>query len=246
MDKGFSSDCVDLGEACKVLAKNPSVVTLLKKEVGDKSFPKALEMMKTGKLESDLGATVHDFFLDTINNEAIPIWSGFIHQEYERWPVRVNEYHGVFWVWSVESDPVGYFLDANTAISFARSNWENVYEDGEDPAEDEEEIRCPFCDTTDNCDHLLLLVDETFRQAEGGLLYEAFNKRWAKIVREADDPDFDEREPFDELLEEVNSLSDSELSASTDSAPGMSSNYSYFFCSSKIKTLAALKKFTAE
>jgi hypothetical protein len=243
MDKGFSSDCVDLGEACKVLAKNHSVVTLLKKEVGDKDFPQALEMMKSGKLDGDLGASVHDFFLDSINNEAVPIWSGFIFQDNDRWPIRVNEYHGIFWVWALESESVGYFLDANRAISFARSNWENVYEDGEDP-EENAEIRCPFCDTTDNCDHLLLLVDETFRQAEGGMLYEAFNAKWAKIVTEADDPDFDEREPFDDLLDEVDSLADSQLTASPDSVPGMSSNYSYFYCSSKAKTMAALKKFT--
>lgn len=250
MDKDSSSDTVDLADACKVLAKSRSVQALLKEEVGSDSYPEAHKLMKAGKLDGDLGATVHDLLLDTIEDQATTVWSGFIHNDSDNWPVRVNEYHGVFWVDALESEPVGYFLDKACAISFARSNWDNVYEDGEDPEDDEsegdDEIRCPFCDTMDNCDHLLLMVDQTFRQALGGVLYKAFNAKWSKIVEDADDPDFFEREPFEELLEEVDALADSELAASPDSAPGMSSTYSYYYCSSKNKTQAALKKFTSD
>jgi hypothetical protein len=244
MDKGFSSNCVDLEEACKVLVKSRMVQAFLKKIVDGKDYPKALEMMKAGKLEGDLGATIHNLFLDTIVDDAIPIWSGFIHQDHDNYPVRVNEYHGVYWVWAVESDPIGYFLDANSATLFVKSNWDNVHEDGKDPDEDYGEIRCPFCNTTDTCDHLVLVIDQTFRQAEGGVLSEAFNTRWSKIVEKADDSDFAEHEPFDDLLQEVDSLSDAELTASHDSTPGMSSTYSYFYCSSKKKTMTALKKFS--
>jgi hypothetical protein len=120
----------------------------------------------------------------------------------------------------------------------------NVHKDAEDPAEDDGEIRCPFCDTTDTCEHLLLVIDKTFRQAEGGVLYEAFNSRWSKIVEEADNPDFNEHEPFEDLLQVVDSISDAELTSSPDSAPGMSSTYSHFYCSSKKKTMAGLKKFS--
>jgi hypothetical protein len=87
------------------------------------------------------------------------------------------------------------------------------------------------------------MVDLTFRHAEGGLLYDAFNARWSKIVQTADDPDFDERGYFDEMLQEVYSLADSELSSSHDGIPGMSATYYYYFCSSKKKSLAALKTF---
>jgi hypothetical protein len=31
------------------------------------------------------------------------------------------------------------------------------------------------------------MVDLTFRHAEGGLLYDAFNARWSKIIETADD-----------------------------------------------------------
>ena len=135
MDKGFSSDTVGLADACKVLAQSKSVHTLLKEQVGSGGYAEALRLMKAGNLDGDLGATVHDLFLDAIENDATTVWSGFIHNDSDNWPVRVNEYHGVFWVWAVESDPVGYFLDQASAISFARTNWDNVYEDGEDPEE---------------------------------------------------------------------------------------------------------------
>lgn len=248
MDKSFSSDTVDLAEACKVLAQSKSVQTLLKEQVGRDSYADALELMKAARLDGDLGATVHDFFLDAIINDATTVWSGFIHDANDDWPVMVKEYHGVFWVSALEYDPVGYFLDSDSAISYIRTNWDSGYEDGkvpEDEPEDGGEMRCPFCNTADNCDHLLLTVDQTFRQAEGGILYEAFNARWAQILEDANDPDFDEREPFDELLQEVDSLADAEREASHDCVPGMSSTYSFYFCSSKEKLLAALKKFTS-
>lgn len=133
MDKGFSSETVGLAEACKVLAKSDYVQALLKEQVGSNGYVEALRLMKAGNLDGDLGATVHDFFLDAIQNDATTIWSGFIHDENDDWPVNVNEYHGVFWVSALEYDPVGYFLNSKSAIVYARSAWENVYEDGEDP-----------------------------------------------------------------------------------------------------------------
>ena len=40
----------------------------------------------------------------------------------------------------------------------------NDNEDDQESDEDENgEIHCPFCKTTDSCDHLLLMVDLTFR-----------------------------------------------------------------------------------
>jgi predicted ATPase len=133
MDRGFSAETVDLAEACKTLARSQTVQALLKKEVGSENYPAALELMKAGTLDGDLGATVHDLFIDTIVNEATTVWSGFIRDENDDWPVRVNEYQGVFWVFALEIDPVGYFLNAESAISFARMNWDDVYESGEEP-----------------------------------------------------------------------------------------------------------------
>jgi hypothetical protein len=241
-----SPDCVDLAAACKVLVKSSAVQALVKKKVGAKNLTAALELMQAGKLDGPLGDKLHDFLADTIENKSADVWSGLIPQEGDEYPVQVKEYQGIYWVWAMEYDPIGYFLDQASAEAFVRSNWDDVYEEGEelDEDEDNEEVLCPYCHTSENCDHLLLMVDRTFRHAEGGLLYKAFNSRWADIMEKADDPDFEEREPFDELLDEVDSLSDAELTSSPDSAPGMSATFSFYFCSSKKKAMAAAKKFS--
>lgn len=246
MDKGFSQHCVSLEDACAALSQRRRVQAVLKEAVGSANFSAALKMMKSGPFTGDLGAKIHDLFLERIESDAVSVWSGFIYQDGDRYPVRVNEYNGVFWVWAVEDDPIGYFLDRDQAITFARTNWDDVYEDGEDPESEENgEAHCPYCDATEDCDHLLLVVDRTFREAQGGLFMEAFNSRWSELVNEADDPDFDESECFDELLEEVDSLSDMEIRSSPNSAPGLTSSYSLYFCSSKRKATAALKNFKA-
>ena len=119
-----SSDCVDLDAASKVLAKSRAVQSLVKKSVGATRFPEALTLMKAGTLEGDLGADIHDLLVDAISNDAKVVWSGLIRQPHDDYPIQVNEFHGVFWVWAMEYDPVGYFLDMRDAVSYARSNWE--------------------------------------------------------------------------------------------------------------------------
>jgi hypothetical protein len=258
--KQDGTDCVDLDSACKVLVDVPSVQALLKTEVGPRTCKKAMALMRDGKLEGQLGAEIHDLLADTIHNEAEVVWSGIIRQPHDEYAIQVKAYKGVFWVWAMEYDPVGYFLDEDRAISYARATWD--VSEGDDASDDEDsqedgEVRCPYCDSTDNCDHLLLFVDKTFRHAEGGLLYEAFNSRWSDVMAEQeentadndeddenDEEGPDERELFEELLDQVSSLADAELSSSPDSAPGMSSNYGYYFCSSKKKAEAALIKYS--
>ena len=248
--KQGSSDCVQLAAACVVLSQSREVQALVKKAVGAKDFPTALALMKAGKLEGNIGDSVHDLLTDKIQNESIQVWSGFIHHPHDDYALRVNEYQGVYWVHALEFDPVGYFLDEDSAVSFARSNWENVYEDGEEPDDDDEstdddgEARCPFCQATENCDHFLLIVDLTFRTAEGGPIYDTFNSKWSdRSADQSEDEEFNERDAFEELLEEVECLADEQIGSSQSSAPGMSSAYVSFFCSSKKRTQSAIKKF---
>ncbi len=243
MDQQLS--CVDLAAASKVLAASPRVQALVKHTVGADHFPEALTLMTSGRLDGDLGGAVHDLLVDEIGNHSDITWSGVIRTPHDDFPVHVNVYEGVYWAWGMEYDPIGYFLSRDDAIDYARSAWGEVIPDDEE--DDEKEIgdlRCPYCDTTDHCDHLLLMVDTTFRQAEGGLLYDAFNARWAATVGDADDPDFDEREPFDKLLDEVSALADHESRSFSDSALGMSANYILFYCRSKPRTAAAAKAFS--
>lgn len=99
---------------------------------------------------------------------------------------------------------------------------------------------CPFCGSDDECAHLLLVVDRTFRTAEGGILMDAFNARWSACFEVED---LNEREAFDELLEEVDSLSDAMTDHDHEGGPDMSSAYSTFFVKSKLRAKKALASF---
>jgi hypothetical protein len=115
--------------------------------------------------------------------------------------------------------------------------------------DDEGYFACPFCGTLEDCDHMLLIVDKTYRTAEGGKLYDAFNKRWMDLLAEAnadEDPDFDEGDLFEELLDEVRAVCDREIDGTVDGAPGMSSSYAYFFCRSAKEMAKAAKEFTGK
>ena len=52
--------------------------------------------------------------------------------------------------------------------------------------------RCPYCESKNECEHLLLRVDRTFLEAEEGALLEAFNERWTEVYNP-------EIEGFDEI-----------------------------------------------
>lgn len=93
---------------------------------------------------------------------------------------------------------------------------------------------CPFCGSRGIAGTWLLVVDKTFRTAEGGLLMSAFNERWSAL-QEAGGENFDEREPFDSLLEEIDSLADAALDSDHEGGPGMSSSYVTYFASSEAK-----------
>jgi hypothetical protein len=110
--------------------------------------------------------------------------------------------------------------------------------------EDDGGNRCPYCDSTDDCEHLLLYVDTTFRTAEGGLLMYAFDERWAKIADEGnEDPDFNERAAFRDLLEEVDSLASFSAEQDFEGGPGRSSAYELFYAKTGELAKAALQRF---
>ena len=159
--------CVGLDEACKVLVKSRSVQAIVKKAVGVKGYTTATHLMKSGNLEGDLGARLNDLLSNTLINDRKEVWTGYLHNGF---PIYVYKYDGVFWVWAIEYNPVGYFLDEESALSFAQSNWGDVHEKSEGPkkdadsddtdndadndADDDEdsddtgddgEIHCPYC-----------------------------------------------------------------------------------------------------
>lgn len=94
--------------------------------------------------------------------------------------------------------------------------------------ENSDAIECPFCLSQQPCNHLLLVVDQTFRAAEDGLLMDAFNACWNKQCEDGGD-DFDERDGFENLLADVHSLADEFVEYDHDSGPGLSSSYLFFY-----------------
>ena len=103
---------------------------------------------------------------------------------------------------------------------------------------------CPYCEIAGDCPHLLLLVDKTFRTAIGGPLMRAFNDRWSTLCDDGGD-DFDEREPFDDLLEEVNGLANYSNEYEIDGGPGSFSEYVIYFAKSEDLVSAAQQRFIA-
>jgi len=103
---------------------------------------------------------------------------------------------------------------------------------------------CPYCSCSNDCDHLLLLVDKTFRDAEGGALMRLFNDRWSDLCQMGGD-DFDEREHFEDLLEEIDSCADYSADFDYEGGPGRSSAYSIYYVKSAEKSKDILARLTA-
>jgi hypothetical protein len=102
--------------------------------------------------------------------------------------------------------------------------------------------RCSYCGSDGHCPHLLLLVDQTFRTAEGGALMQAFNRRWGRMCEEGGD-DFDERDHFDELLAEVDDLADDSTEYDHEGGPGGSSSYAIYYAKSAEHRARAVARF---
>ena len=80
---------------------------------------------------------------------------------------------------------------------------------------------CPYCDSYDVCDHLLLSVNSTFRESRGGPLSNAFDDSWALIFdKHSEAPGYDEYSYFQTLLDKVDTLADSSRDFELDLGPG--------------------------
>lgn len=102
---------------------------------------------------------------------------------------------------------------------------------------------CPYCNSEDSCEHLLLQVDLTFRDAVGGELYKVFREKWFSILDANEDiNNFDEREAFERLLEDVACLADAERCWEFEGGPGQSCNYQAFFCNGEKSRAIAINQ----
>jgi hypothetical protein len=125
MDKQLCKTCVDLEGALTKLAESEALEYILAKEFGRPVAQAMRTMMRTGKLSGEVGDDLHDFFIDAIVNDSSTAWSGLINSSGEDWLIKVQEYFGVFYVWAMEYDNVGYFLSREDALSYVFSEgWE--------------------------------------------------------------------------------------------------------------------------
>jgi hypothetical protein len=237
-------NCFDLEQVSASLALHPAVQVLIKQSISDDQYDAAIQLMRDGRFEEGLGWSIHDLLTDAIRNDAEIVWSGLIHGSEDDYPVNVNEYNGIFWVWAMEYDPIGYFTDKEAAIAYAMSTWEEVHEVGKESEEDYGYVKCPYCGSPDSCEHLLLTVDVTFRRADGGLLMKIFNSRWEQLFEtHSEGMEKDERPFFAELIEEVDSLADAQLEYAQEGGPGQSSDYEFYYCSTGERATEALARF---
>ena len=107
-----------------------------------------------------------------------------------------------------------------------------MFTDDED--NEREESRCPYCGRADTCPHVLLLIDRTFQEAEGGILKDAFRARW----------DGEESDLVD-LLGEVDALADGFDRYNFEGVPGQSSTYEVYYVATVAKGKKALASFSA-
>lgn len=129
MDNQFCKTCVDLEGALTRLAENESFESVLVKEFG-RPVAKAMHaIMKAGKFTGEAADSLHDFLIDAIVNDSTTAWSGLINSCDDDWPIRVQEYFGIFYVWAMEYDNVGYFLNKDDALFYVFSEGWDVRED---------------------------------------------------------------------------------------------------------------------
>jgi hypothetical protein len=116
----------------------------------------------------------------------------------------------------------------------------------DDDDEEPTESVCPYCAETDPCEHVLLVLDVTFRCAEGGELDDSFSSAWAAIYDLYPDGDVEEDEEMDALLDIVIGLSDFESEHYFDGGPGTSSKYQVFYCSSRERVQSGVANFAVQ
>ncbi len=120
-----------LAEALPQLAERPELQGLLEKAFGAERAGRMLLMMRGGRFVGGDGDELHDFLADAILNDSVPVWTAEnaslgIDGEDLCWPIEVQEFHGVFRVWSPEHDTTGPFLSLDEAVSFVLTNWPEV------------------------------------------------------------------------------------------------------------------------
>jgi hypothetical protein len=105
--------------------------------------------------------------------------------------------------------------------------------------------QCPYCGNINECQHLLLSVDITFRNLEGGALFDCVENLLSKQSEsQVDNLDYSADTHFDTLILKVEQVCDYEFYwDGFDTMPGMSSSYKIFWCKDEKKIKEIIEDF---
>jgi hypothetical protein len=120
---------IELSKTLPTLAANESLRAALVKEFGAAIAAEMAAMLDAGKFDGESGITLHDYLLDALINDYDIVWSGTTKGCDGDYPVYVSCRFGIYCVWALEYDTVGYFLTLDDAKSYIYGTWDDVSED---------------------------------------------------------------------------------------------------------------------
>jgi hypothetical protein len=203
-------------------------------------YRETLRRLQSGGSTDGECAKVLEHFRKDIVALSDGVWWGTLPAPNKGGPVQINEYRGIYWAWALGEEPVGYFQKEESAVSFVRNIW-NARK-CTPTVDDGDEVYCPYCDSAGSCEHHLLTVDLTFREAHGGKLYHEFNGRLGE-ARSHSRKQLSEAEIFEEVVGEVSALADKCITEFADLGPGQSSEYEHYYCQNKERILDVMRQF---
>ncbi len=124
----FSYGQKDLEEVLNVLRKSKRAIEALSSNSGEELAKKFSSQTESSEEFDD----IYNFFVDEICNEAVEVWSGELVEfdsysdEEVYYPIGIKEYECIYFVWALEYDDIGYWLDEKSALSYAQLNWDNI------------------------------------------------------------------------------------------------------------------------
>jgi hypothetical protein len=112
---------------------------MLISKFGQRRLSGCLRRLRDGKMDDELGLELQDMIGDDAINSASTVWTASIRGGEELFPVHVQEYGGLYWVWAMDYDRVGFFTGLQSAIDYVYFDWRDIV----DPAHHLQLTRAP-------------------------------------------------------------------------------------------------------
>ena len=119
-------DAVNLEKVLPTLLKSGSFHSVLCKQFDISAADQMVLMMRDGVFSGSAGDDLENFLVDAVVNDSEIAWTGLIKGNEDNYPVSIRNYHGVYYVSSLEEDDVGYFLDFESAKWYLEWNWNDL------------------------------------------------------------------------------------------------------------------------